>query len=160
MVSTDSLLNEPLSDGITAAMRRWCKSSGWDRIPVPVHTFGFGYNLKEGALQSISEFGEGLQPHSGYSTRMLSTVINYALPGCSQYTLKKLLYYDDDVSDSRTTYGARYVHRQTKGIQKRLLVQRRDMTWSTLSTYESSSTDSHGTSPSHSRGILIYALKP
>ncbi|KAF2467492.1 vWA-like protein [Lindgomyces ingoldianus] len=78
MVLTDGQPNEPLSNGIIAAMRRWCRGRGLGRIPVPIHTFGFGYNLEEGLLQSISDLGGG-----DYSfvpdASMLGTVFNHAV---------------------------------------------------------------------------------
>jgi hypothetical protein len=59
MILTDGRPNERLSNGVVAAMRRWCKDKQFDRMPVPIHTFGFGYNLQEGLLHSIAEFGGG-----------------------------------------------------------------------------------------------------
>src|SRR4051794_38678401 len=38
------------SDGHIPAMRRL------GELPAPIHTFGFGYNLQPGLLQSIAEF--------------------------------------------------------------------------------------------------------
>jgi Mg-chelatase subunit ChlD len=59
MILTDGQPNEMLSNCIVTAMRRWCKDKRLERMPVPILTFGFGYNLKEGLLQSIAEFGGG-----------------------------------------------------------------------------------------------------
>lgn len=91
MVLTDGQPNEPLSNGIIAAMRRWCKGRGLERMPVPIHTFGFGYNLKGGLLQSISGFGGG-----DYSfvpdASMLGTVFNHAVANLkSTYAQKAIL---------------------------------------------------------------------
>ena len=47
-------------------------------MPVPIYTFGFGYNLKEGLLQSIAEFSGGdycFIPDAS----MLGTVFNHAV---------------------------------------------------------------------------------
>jgi Mg-chelatase subunit ChlD len=56
---TDGQPNERLSNGVIAAMRRWCKERRLENRPIPIHTFGFGYNLQDGLLQSIAELGGG-----------------------------------------------------------------------------------------------------
>jgi hypothetical protein len=78
MVLTDGQPNERLSNGVIAAMRRWYKERGSENMPVPVHTFGFGYNLQDGLLQSIAEFGRGdycFVPDAS----MLGTIFNHAV---------------------------------------------------------------------------------
>ena len=77
-IFTDGQPNERLSNGVIAAMRRWCTERGLESMPVPVHTFGFGYNLQDGLLQSIAEFGGGdycFVPDAS----MLGTVFNHAV---------------------------------------------------------------------------------
>jgi hypothetical protein len=97
MVLTDGQPTETYSNGIVAAMRRWGKDKGVEKMPVPVHTFGFGYNLKEGLLQSIAEFGGGdycFVPDAS----MLGTIFNHAVANLkSTYAQKatlKLRYPD------------------------------------------------------------------
>src|ERR1700733_12543310 len=78
MVLTDGQPNEPLSNSVVAAMRRWCKDKRLERMPVPIHTFGFGHNLKEGLLQLIAEFS-GSDYCFVLNTSMLGTVFNHAI---------------------------------------------------------------------------------
>jgi hypothetical protein len=77
-IFTDGQPNERLSNSIIAAMGRWCKERGLQNMPVPIHTFGFGYKLQDGLLQSIAELGGGdycFVPDAS----MLGTVFNHAV---------------------------------------------------------------------------------
>jgi hypothetical protein len=91
MVLTDGRPNERLSNSVIAAMRRWCKDKRLERMPVPIHTFGFGYKLKEGLLQSIAKFGGG-DYYFIPDASMLGTIFNHAITNLqSTYAQKATL---------------------------------------------------------------------